>query len=285
MKSPVTFYTGFVSAMAYPIPALMWILLGMGVALATIVVPVGGVLAFMAGSSLNPISDKTDFTWVGLAVTVLFVVEGIYFGLVDYHILIDSIRTTAAGGEQPPALTWNPTSLGAALIGYLALVCYYTGIFAALMWLSAGSASSLLSARALADGLHAPGNLFVAAIVTFLVPMNLVGLASGHPFDGLNPVRVVRSVAAVPGPYTFLFLVVVMYLGIYLGIMVAVMGWAGNAILTAARTGVQHGLQTMGMGLLAWAVVIGLGFFISYSLGRILGLFARTYRDRLDFDL
>jgi len=263
----------------------MWILLGMAVALAAIAIPAGGILAFAAGSSLNPISKATDVSWVGLFVAIMFILEGIYFSLVNYHILIDSIRTTASGGEVPPSLTWTPASLGAALLGYIALIGYYAAILAlVLLWAGGGTIDFANTARVL-ERLRSPGTLAILAVVTFMVPMNLIGLASGHSIDGLNPVRVLRSIAAVVGHYAFLFLIVVFYFGIYMGLVAAVMSWAGNAIINAVRHGIQQGVQTLAMGLLAWAVVIGLGFFISYSLGRILGLFARTYRDKLDFDL
>jgi predicted Zn finger-like uncharacterized protein len=285
VTAPITFYTGFGSAALYPLPAIMWILTGMGIALGAIVIPAGAILAFTAGSSLNPISKATDVSWVGLFVAIMFVAQGIYFSLVNYHILIDSIRTTASGGEVPPALTWSPTRLGAAFLGYLALLLYYAGIVFLVLWWSGGSTLDLSSTQALLDRLRSPGTIAVVAIVTFMVPMNLIGLASGRSIDGLNPVRVLRSIAGVGGHYAFLFLIAVFYLGVYMGIVSGVMGWAGGAILNAVRYGIQHGIQTLAMGLLAWAVVIGLGFFISYSLGRILGLFARTYKDKLDFDL
>ena len=285
VKTQVSFYTGFSSAMLYPIPALIWILLGMGLALIAIVLPVGIILGFAAGSSLNPISEKTDFTWVGLFLTVMFVIEGVYFGAVNYHILIDSIRVTSAGGEQPPALTWNPTSLGAALLGYVTIMLYYSAIFCVLILIANRGVLDFPNTQEDVNRLLSPGNVVLLALLTFMIPMNLIGLASGRSIDGLNPVRVVRSIAAVPAHYTFLFLIVVLYAGLYTGVMLAVMSWAGTAILDAARHGIQKGLVSMCMGLAAWAVVIGAGFFATYSLGRILGLFARTYKEKLDFDL
>jgi hypothetical protein len=37
-------------------------------------------------------------------------------------------------------------------------------------------------------------------------------------------------------------------------------------------------------GLGAWAVVLGAGFYFAYSIGRILGLFSRTYNKSLNFE-
>jgi hypothetical protein len=257
----------------------------MGLALVAIVLPVGIILGFAAGSSLNPISEKTDFTWVGLFLTVMFIAEGVYFSAVNYHILIDSIRVTASGGEQPPALTWNPASLGAALLGYITIMLYYLVIFCLLILAANHGVLDFPDTEADVNRLLTPGNIVLLALLTFMIPMNLIGLASGHSIDGLNLIRVVRSIAAVPAHYTFLFLIVALYVGLYTGVMAAVMSWAGNAILNAARHGIQKGFVAMCMGLAAWAVVIGAGFFATYSLGRILGLFARTYKEKLDFDL
>ena len=285
IRAPVTFYTGFASALLYPIPALMWIIAGIGIALAAIVVPAGMVLGFAAGASLNPISEETDFSWVGLFLTIMFVLEGIYFGLVDYHILIDSIRTTSAGSEQPPTLVWSPANLGTALLGYVAIFLYYTAILTLLVLRAHHGVLDFPNTREDLNRLLTPGNIAILALVTFMIPMNLIGLASGRSIDGLNPVRVIRSIAAVPAHYVFLFLICLLYLGMYTGVMVGVISWAGGAILDAARYGISKGLTATGMGLAAWAVMIGLGFFVSYSLGRIVGLFARTYKDKLDFDL
>lgn len=285
MSAPVTFYTGFGSAVFYPLPALASILLGMAVALGVILAPVSAILLLGGAASLNPISEQVDFSWIGVFVTLLFVLEGAYFSAVNYHILIDSIRTTASGGEQAPNLTWNPTSLGATFVGYIAIVLYYLVILVLLSVAMNGGRLVIPANQADLQRLAGPFGAGVLAIVTFMIPMHLIGLASSHTFDGLNPVRVVRSIAAVAAHYFFLFLIVVIYLGIYTGIMYGVIGWAVAAIFRAAREGIQNGVVPLATGLAAWAAVIGAGFFVTYSLGRILGLFVRTYREKLDFDL
>jgi len=96
---------------------------------------------------------------------------------------------------------------------------------------------------------------------------------------------VFKSVGRVAGQYVFLFLIVLLYLGIYVGLMVLVMGWAGPAIAESAAKGLGAGIVKMLGGIGAWAVVMGLGFYFAYSIGRILGLFSRTYKESLDFEL
>lgn len=284
MTTPVTFYTGFLSAVLYPWPAMMWILLGIVVALAAILIPSGIVIGFTAATALNPLSQGSDLGWVGLFLTVMFAAEGAYFGAVNYHILIDSIRTTVAGSEQPPALTFNPTSLGTAVMGYLAIAAYYVAIAAALVFLAHGGIV-LPQTKEQFHQLRTPGNLAILALVTFMVPMNVIGLASGRWIDGLNPARVARSILRCISHYAFLFMIVVIFLGFYSAVMMGVVEWAAGALIRSMREGVQKGMITLAWAMIAWAAVIGAGFFFTYSLGRILGLFARTYREHLDFDI
>lgn len=282
MTSDVSFYTGFTSAFMYPVPAMASILLGMGIALAAIALPLLAVLAFTGGASLNPINEATDFSWVGLFLTVMFVAEGIYFGSVGYFVLIDSIRTTTAGSEQPPTLTWNIINLGSALAGYAALIAFYAVIILLMM---AAAGNGLPTRTDDFTVLTRPLNLILLAVLTFSVPMNMIGLASSHALDGLNPIRVFRSLGKVVGHYIFLFLITVLYLGMYIGVMYAVMSWAGPQIMSAAKEGIGAGFVNMLLGILAWSVVMGAGFFFAYSIGRVLGLFARTYREDLEFEL
>ena len=284
IKSQVTFYTGFTSAALYPLPAIGSILLGMGIALAIIALPLSGVLAFLKASALNEAVDQdVDLSWVAGVLAAMFIGEGVYFGSVGYYALIDAIRTTTGGSEQAPPLTWNITKLGVALGGYAALVGFYLVIVLVLVLASGGSFPP--GAEDLNHMLAKPVNLIVLALLTFSVPMNMIGLSSGHPLDGLNPMRVAVSIGRVMGHYVFLFLIVLIYLGFYVGIMYAVMNWAGPAIIQAAREGIGAGYLNMLGGMAAWSVVMGAGFYFAYSLGRILGLFSRTYRESLEFEL
>jgi len=122
-------------------------------------------------------------------------------------------------------------------------------------------------------------------LMTFGVPMNLIGLSSSHALDGLNPIRVFKSIVGTHGNYVFLFLITLLYFGIYAGVMTAVMNWAGPKIMGAATQGLGVGVMNMLMGLVAWVVMLGCGFYFACSMGRILGLFCRSYREKLDFEL
>ena len=284
IKSQVSFYTGFTSAALYPLPAISDILLGMLIAAAIIAVPVSGVLAFLTASTLNQaVKEEPDLGWVGVFLTFMFIAEAAYFGSVGYYALIDSIRATTAANEQPPGLTWNITKLGAALGGYAALLGFYGVVFLVLLLTSGGGFPP--GQQDIANTLGEPINLMILALVTFSVPMSMIGLSSSHALDGLNPSRVGVSIGRLIGHYIFLFLIVLIYLGFYVGIMYAVMNWAGPAIMQAAREGIKSGYLSMLGGIGAWALVMGAGFYFAYSIGRILGLFTRTYREHLEFEI
>ena len=127
------------------------------------------------------------------------------------------------------------------------------------------------------DNLSSPWRLLVIAILTFSVPMNMIGLASSHALDGLNPLRVFKSIGRVIGHYTFLFLIVLLYLCIYVALMYGIMSWAVPYILDAMQKGLSGGLLRMLLGIAAWSLLIGLAFYFAYSIGRVLGLFTRKY--------
>ncbi len=284
MKVSVTFYSGFTGATTYPLPAMGTIAGAMGIALASIAVPLLAILGFLMSASLNPITEskgETDYGWVGVFISVAFIAQAVYFGSVGYYILIDTIRTTTSGAEHPPNLTWNVINLGAALGGYAILLLLYVVVMIALVTISKSFPDSMSDFAVLGQ----PANLVVLALITFGVPMNMIGLSSSHAMEGLDPIRVTKSILATFGHYIFLFLITLLYLGIYLGIMAAVLNWAGPIILSAAKEGLGVGFLNMLLGLVAWAVVMGAGFYFAYALGRILGLFCRTYRERLAFEL
>jgi len=284
-KTLTTFYGGFTSAVIYPLPAINFIAIGMAVAFGTIALPLLAMLGLSSATGLNPVTIEegggADFGWAGIFITCAFAIQGIYFGSVCYYLVIDTIRTTASGNEQPPKLSWNIMNLGLALVGYAILIVLYFIIAILMVTISEGFPSQSSDFEALGQ----PINLVILALLTFSVPMSIIGLASSNALDGLNPIRVTKSILATHGNYVFLFLVNLLYFGFYIGIMIAVLSVAGSAILNTAKEGLGAGVLPMLGGLLAWAVVLGLGFYFAYSIGRILGLFTRTYRKNLNFEI
>lgn len=286
-REETTFYTGFTGALTYPIPALGSLAMAMLIALLVVAGPIVPILLFTGASSANTaVQEQADFGWVGVAVAVMFIIEAIYFGAVGYSVLIDTIRTTSSGSDAPPDLTWNPASMGLALAGYVALVCVYAGIAAAITMVTVGS---LPATPAEWEKLLTPQNIGILALLLLPVPMNMIGLASGNVWDGLNPARFGKAIGKTIGHYIFLFLILVILLGIYVGALSLVVNWAFPYIMDAAQRDEEAGLVTvilkMLMGLGAWAILIGVAIYFAYSIGRILGLFSRSYRDQLEFEM
>jgi Zn finger protein HypA/HybF involved in hydrogenase expression len=288
ISTGLKFYSGFGGAALYPIPAIGSISIGMVIALAAIAVPLFPILGFTGASGANEASkSQSDFGWVGIFLTVMFAIEALYFGAVAYYVMVDTIRTTTSGAEQPPPLTWSPTKLGGALGGYAALIGFYCLIVFLLFMTRIGEMPS--SAEDFGKLMSDPVSLLVLALLTFGVPMNLIGLASTHSVDGLNPLKFGPSIGRTLGHYTFLFLITVLYLGFYVGVMFAIMSWAGPTILNASTKDSEAGLAKIMlsslMGLAAWSVLIGMMLYFGYCLGRVLGLYSRTYRGKLTFEL
>ncbi|NLE61261.1 MAG: hypothetical protein GX616_23170 [Planctomycetes bacterium] len=280
----VSFYAGFTGAALYPIPAIANILTAMAIALLVIVFPLFGLVGLLKASALNTAvkQEEGSLAWVGMFLTIMFVLEGAYFGSVAYYCLIDTIRSTIGGNEHPPALTWNITKLGAALGGYAALIGFYLLVVLVLLVACGGGMPTSLDDLAV---LGRPLSLIVLAIMTFSIPMNIIGLASTEVIDGLNPAKVAVSIVHVLGHYIFMFLIVLIYVGFYVGVLYAIMSWAGPAMKEAAAQGLGVGYKSLIGGILGWSVLIGMGFYFSYMIGRILGLFARTYKENMEFEL
>lgn len=280
----VSFYAGFTGAALYPIPAIAFILTAMGIAIGAIMVPLFGLLGLLQASALNSATKQQEgsLAWVGTFLAAMFAVEGAYFGSVAYYCLIDTIRSTTAGNENPPALTWNITKIGSALGGYAALIGFYLVVVLVLVLASGhGVPTSMEDLEVLGH----PVSLAILAIMTFSIPMNIIGLASTEMMDGLNPAKVAISIGRLIGHYIFMFLIILIYMGFYVGVLYAVMSWAGPAMMEAAAKGIAVGYKSVIGGILGWGVLIGMGFYFAYMIGRILGLFARTYKERMEFGL
>lgn len=283
MSSKVSFYSGFTSAVTYPIPGITHILIAIGIGLGAIALPLGGILAFLAASQLNEQAARVDFGWVGPVMGIAFTIEGIYFSAVAYYLLIDTIRANTSGNESPPGLTWNVINLGAALGGYIILLVVYALLVSFLVMFNGGNFPPMSMADL--ERIMTPGNLMVLAVLTFGIPMNIIGLSSGTAMDGMHPAKVAKSIFNTIGHYTFLFLISLIAMGFFAGMMVALMKWAGPKMIAAIQQGVAEGVWEILFGLGAWAVVIGFAFYFAYAMGRILGLFARTYRESLEFEI
>ncbi len=286
--TPGGFYEGFLTAFIYPIPAITTIAAGMGIAFCAIFLPIGTLYGLAVGAALNPLTEAADVSWVRPLLSGLFLAEAIYFGGVGYFALIDTIRHTATGIEKPPTMIWNITSVATALAGYAGLAAYYM-LISLVFVLVANSGTLHIPTTAEDFEVYRTPKYFAAlAIVTFTVPMNIIGLSSGRLREGFNPYRILRSIAQTGTHYIFLFLIVCIYLMVYLGILGWAIGWASDKVLYAIESYAKEGPQEFAavvLGLVAWAVLIAVGFYFAYVMGRVLGLFTKSYKKLLEFDI
>lgn len=278
------FYDQIISAFGYPLDATGSILLGMLVAGGAILLPVGMVLTFVMGVALNPITPSANVSWVPMVLAALFAVEAIYFAGMAYSALLDAARNTVAENDKAPDLVWNPASVGSGIVGYVTLVIVYGAFFLGVNYLTSGGQMIVPTSVDQARQLMSPVTIVILVLLTFTVPMVIVGLAMMPGLEGLSPGRIIRSIAATIVHYLFLFVVVCFMLGIYLGIMSGVTAWAIETLMTVLRKGIDEGFSALMLGLLAWTVLIGSGFYCALMIGRLHGLFARTFRSQLAFE-
>ncbi len=180
-------------------------------------------------------------------------------------------------------MPWNLTTIGSGIVGYLTLVIVYGLAFVGLNYLLSGGKFVVPTSLEQATKLISPVSLLALAILTFTVPMAIVGLSLMPGLGGLSPGRIMRSIAATAVHYVFLFLAVCFVLAIYIGITSNVVAWAIEALMTVLRKGIEEGLGELAMGLLAWMALVGTGLYLALMMGRLHGLFARTFRARLAF--
>ncbi len=156
------------------------------------------------------------------------------------------------------------------LVPYLPLLGAYAVLFALAYFLFIGPPEQ--------ENLHIW--ILFTAIIGFPMPMSAIGIASSKTTDGLNPLRVLRSIGRTLGHYFFLDLILVLY-GAFAGVLIALVSSLGG--LTENLISNKQ-IAQLPSSFVAWFALLGAGLYCSYMLGRLVGLFARTFKDRLDFD-
>ena len=254
------FYDGVLGSIAYPVAAMGSIVAAIAVAIAVILLPVGLMLLMGGAMRAEPVAgEQFEADWAKGMLFGMFLLELLYFVGVAFYAFIDSTRNTAIGADRPPELTWNLLTVGQALLGYVSLVVYY-GLILFVMIL-AGNNGQLVIPYTLDDlgrVLSIP-NLVILGLLTVMVPMNLIGLASGKFIDGINPVKAFRSIINTAGHYLLLLFVDMLYLALYALAMISLVGWTGRTILDTMRQGIDQSLASLAIGLVLWGVLIEIG--------------------------
>ncbi len=288
-----TFYSSLISAVSYPISAAGSLATAAGVAVLAALLP---VVAMTGGSKLMEQSavgtlegvKQADLSGVQIMLMAVFAVEIVFFSAVALHAFLDVVRTTSVGTEKAPSLAWSPTQWGKSFLAYVILAAYLAlaTYIVALVTLDGADpydwiASGNVLEHAAAGG---PKLLIGMMIVSFGIPMNLIGISLGSIAQGLHPVNVAKSIANTHAHYVFLVLV--------LSVSGALFGTAFAGILfdwflpqvNAMSQGSKEGdLAQVAFSLLAWGVVMGSFFYGTYVLARLHGLFARAFRKKLLF--
>ena len=290
-QGSVSFYDGLATAMAYPTQAIGSLLVAVLIAVGIILVPVAlmtavGQAAEQSGTGSAAGVQQADLSGVQMLLRGVFLVEILFFSAVGIHAFLDVIRTTAVGEEKPPTLSWHPSQWGKSLVGYFALLVYYFVMTWMVLFIAtSGNAQMPESIEAAEQMVTDIATNFVIGmvIVSAIVPMNLIGLALGGVGQALNPVNVLKSIGKTHVHYLFLVILLCVYGTICVVAFMAMLGWflpLADAMITGAGEGK---LGLVSGGLLAWGLVMGFVFYAMYALGRLHGLFARTYRKKLLF--
>jgi hypothetical protein len=285
-ESALGFYTGAVRAVVYPFAAAGSIVVAMIVAIGLILLPVGLMLLIVAVMKEEPVHGaRYRVDWLTPVLCGMFLLELLYFIGVAYYAFIDTVRNTLIGTERPPNVTWNITTVSQAFLGYLGLILYYAvPIFLILLIHGKGRPFIPTSIEQLRPMLSTV-NLLVLALLTLMVPMSLIGMASGKLLEGMNPVKVLTSIARTAGHYMFLFCLDCLYMALYVTAMVTLLDWTGQMIVDVVRKGGEQSIASLALGLGLWGLLIGIGLYFAYVVGRLHGLFARAFHRQLAFDM
>lgn len=289
-KGAVGFYDGLTTAFSYPFQAVGSLLTAVLVAVGVILVPVVLMTAVAQATEQSNVGttggvQKADLSSVQIILRALFAVQVLFFSAVGIHAFLDVIRASAIGSETPPGLNWNPNQWGKSLAAYGALLVYYIIMTYVVLFLASGGPPEIpLSVDSATELLTRPGVIVGLILISFIVPMNLVGLSLGSVAQGLNPANVVKSILKTHFHYVFLVALVCVFGAISVAAFVGILAWflpQVDKMITGS--GEEGGLLNVAAGMGAWGAVIGFVFLAVYVMGRLHGLFARSYRPKLLF--
>jgi hypothetical protein len=114
--------------------------------------------------------------------------------------------------------------------------------------------------------------------------MNLLGLGLGSVVQAVNPVRVLKSIGRTHAHYVFLVVLLAVYGILFASAFTAlIFEWfipqVGDMVSGAAEGDVLR----VAVSLIAWGVVMAFYFFGTYVLARMHGVFALSFRKKLEF--
>ncbi len=286
------FYSELASSVAYPVPALSSLLTAAGIAFLAALLP---VVVMTAGAQLMEQGDvgtekgvqQADFSGVQVMLITIFSAEIFFFAAVAAHAFFDVARTTGIGDDQAPKLSFSPNQWGKSFASYLVLAVYFAlaTYVVAMLTISDGFQDYLFKGDV--KGLIAQGGTSFGVgmvIVTFFIPMNLLGISLGNIGEALNPANILKSFGKTHVHYVFLVLILAVYGGLFGFAFVSILFDWFIPKIEGMRTGSSEGkLLDVAMPLLAWGIVMAFFFYGTYVLARLHGLFVRSFRKGLYF--
>ena len=278
------FYSQVGSVFMYPIRALNQILLAAAVGTLPLALILWVMFMISAALRNEPVHGaQITFKWLFLACLIGAALDTVYWSGVAFFAQLDTIRSTAIGLEAPPKLSWDLRDIGGALANYVGFLAWYGLLWVAMVWgmlsITGHAVDDLLYFRLSADvqlKVLAPPTAILAA----LLPMALIGMASNVRLGGLNVYRVVQSIVRVPVHYVFLWC-----LCLILGAMVQACAIACGLQLSEMNTGeTQTAAIMLGTAMATYIGQKALLFYVAFAVGRLCGLFARSFGKRLAFE-
>jgi hypothetical protein len=284
----VSFYDGLVLAFGYPIGALESVLMGTVVAISVIVFPMAMIMGLVAVMKMEPVEGDrfTVGEWPGQLMAGMLLVQLIYCAGVGFYALIDSIRSTTTGAEKPPALVFNLITAAGGLLSYAGFVVFYAvlvvlGVKMFGHWPAEGQMPHTIDG--FKEVIATPGLYAYLAVLTFFMPITIIGLATGAGLQGLNPMRMCRSIAGTVAHYVFLYCIMLVYAGLMGVAVVKAIEVTGQTIADVYRKGIEQSVGSMALGVVFWGLLMMGAFYGQYVLGRILGLFAREFKYKMAY--
>ncbi len=285
------FYAELASSVMYPISALGSLATAAGVAVVAGVAPVAvitGGAKVMEQSAVGTIEGvkEADLSGATMILMAVFAVEVAFFSAVALHAFLDCVRATSIGNDRAPNLSWNPTQWGKSLLTYVVLAVYLCVATYVVSQLTVGDPLRYMLDRNVMGLIKDGGAGFAIGMVilTFAIPMNLIGVSLGSIAQGLNPKDVFKAIGKTHAHYVFLVLIVSVFGALFAAAfsMIA-FDWFLPQVDVMIKGSKEGNLGEVALAMLAWGAVMGVFFYGTYVLARLHGLFARTFHKKLGF--
>jgi len=287
------FYSELAASVTYPVPALSSLMTAAGIAFLAALLPVvvmtgGAQLMEQSAVGTEQGVQQADLSNVQMVLIAVFSTEIFFFAAVAIHAFFDVARTTSIGDDRAPKLSFSPNQWGKSFVSYVVLAAYFaiaTYVVAVLTIGGDGFQEYLFKGNV--KGLLAEGGTSFGVgmvIVTFFIPMNLLGISLGTIGQALNPANIFKSFGKTHVHYVFLVLILAVYGGLFGFAFVSILfDWFIPKIETMRAGSSEGELLDVALPLLAWGVVMAFFFYGTYVLARLHGLFARSFRKHLYF--